>query len=92
MSSITWGALNPGSTTSMVLYVENEGSTSLTLTYTLSNVNPANLLNYLSVGWNYNNQPLAPGSTIEITLTLTVASNTPALSSFGFNTVITGTG
>jgi hypothetical protein len=55
-------------------------------------MNPTSLANYLTFNWDYTNQPLSAGATIKITLSLAVAANTPTVSSFSFDTIITGTG
>ena len=91
-NSISWGSLSPGSTTSMVLYVRNQATSPVTLSLTASNFNPSNVASYLTLSWGYGNQVLTAGGVLKITLTLAVASNTPAFSNFGFDTIITASG
>ncbi len=91
-TAIDWGTLYPGETTNMVLYVRNEANSPVTLSKALSNWNPASLSTYLSLSWDYSNQAVAAGNILKVTLTLTIASNTPAVSNFGFSTTITATG
>jgi hypothetical protein len=73
----------------LILYIRNEGTAAVTLSKSLSNWNPSSLSSYLTLSWNYGNQALNPSTSLAITLSLTVASNTPATSSFGFDTIIT---
>ena len=91
LSSINWGDLSPGATSSLVLYVQNQGSTAVTLSKELSNYNPSTLSTYLTLNWDYSNQALNPGTTLKITLTLIVSSSTPTMASFSFSTTITAT-
>jgi hypothetical protein len=73
----------------MTLYIRNEGTTPVTLTKSLANWNPTNLAAYLALNWNYSNQAIVPATNVVVTLSLTVASNTPATNSFGFDTTLT---
>jgi hypothetical protein len=91
LSSISWGQLSLGATTTLTLYVRNEGTTAVTLSKSVANWNPTNLSSYLTLNWNYNNQAVSPSAVVAITLSLTIATNAPVTSSFGFNTTITAT-
>jgi hypothetical protein len=91
-SSIKWGTLTPGSTTSVVLYARNEGNIPVTLSESASNWNPSALGSYLTLNWDYANQKLAPNATVKLTLNLKVASSISGISSFSFNTTITAMG
>jgi hypothetical protein len=91
LSSISWGVLSPGATSSLVLYVRNQGNTAVTLSKGMSNFNPSTLSSYLTLNWDYSNQVLSPGATLKITLTLTVSASTPAMANFSFSTTITAT-
>jgi hypothetical protein len=81
-----------GATTTKVLYISNQASNPVTLSKSMSNINPTSLANYLTLNWDYTNQPLSAGATIKITLSLALSANTPAISNFSFDTIITGTG
>jgi hypothetical protein len=76
-------------TKSLTLCIRNEGNLAVTLSKTLANCNPSSLQSYLTLNWNYGGQTIIPSATLAVTLSLTVASNTPATSSFGFDTIIT---
>jgi hypothetical protein len=91
-STISWGQLYPGSTKTVAFYIRNNGNSPITLSKTVGNFNPTTVGTYLTLNWDYYNQVLNPGSTLKITLTLNVASNTPTFSNFNFDTAITATG
>ena len=92
LSNIAWGTLTPGGTTTLVLYAKNQGSTPITLTKTMTNVNPTNAANYLTLNWDYSDQSISPNGIMKLTLSLAVSSNVQAISNFSFDTVITATG
>ena len=92
LSSFNWGTLSPGATSTLVIYVRNQGNTAVTLSKGLSNFSPSTLSSYLTLNWDYSNQALSPGATLKVTLSLVVSSSTPVMSSFGFSTTITATG
>jgi hypothetical protein len=92
MSSINFGQLIVGATKTITIYVHNEGSQGVTLSKSITNWNPTTLSNYLTLNWNYTNQIVSPSTTLAVTLSLIVASNTPAMSSFSFDTTIIATG
>ena len=89
--SISWGQLAPGATQTVTLYVRNEGSQPVTLSEALTNLNPTSLSGYFVLSWDYANQPVLPLGVQAVRLSLTVLANVPAVSSFSFDTVITGT-
>lgn len=90
-SNINVGTLNPGSTFTKTIYIKNTGTLPETLTMTTNNWNPTTAGNYLDLSWNRQNYILNSGATCEATLTLTVATNTDSLTTFGFSATITGT-
>jgi hypothetical protein len=89
LSSINWGQLSLGATTTLTLYVRNEGTTAVTLSKSVTNWNPTSLSSYLTLNWDYNNQAVNPSAVVAVTLSLTIAANAPVTSSFGFDTTIT---
>ena len=90
LSSVSWGTLQPGESQSATCYIKNEGNTPITLTLQASNWSPASASNYLALGWNYNNQPISPNQVVQVTLTLSVASNIAGITNFGFDITIIG--
>lgn len=91
LSSFNWGTLSPGASSTLVLYVQNQGNTAVTLSKGMTNINPSNLSTYLTLNWDYSNQALNPGAILKIALNLTLSPNTPATANFGFNTNIYAT-
>ena len=90
-TSIDWGTLAPGESTTRTVYIKNLGTVPMTVTMTTTNWVPSNAATYLSVSWNRENTPLAVGASVQATLTLTASAGAGAISSFSFNVVITGT-
>jgi hypothetical protein len=91
VSAINWGSLRAGTTQSITIYVRNEGNTAITLFKSVTNWNPAEAADYISIDWDYSNQPLRPGNTLKLKLTLTISSRASALNSFSYQFTITAT-
>jgi len=89
-STVNWGALSPGTSSSVVLYVRNEGNVALKLALTTSNWNPFAAWSYMAVAWNRQGYALNAGSTVQATLTLSVFSNITGVTNFSFDIIISG--
>lgn len=90
-SSIPWGTLAPGSSREYILYIKNEGTTSLNLFLETENWNPTNAANYITLNWNYNGQAVAQNQVVQVKLTLTVSQSISGVDSFSFNVILSGT-
>jgi len=90
-TNISWGTLNPNTTTNKTIYVKNTGTAPLTLSMTTENWTPTDADDYLTLNWNQQNTILNPDETTPANLTLSVAADTGDLTSFSFNIIITGT-
>jgi hypothetical protein len=90
LSTLAWGTLQPGGNKNITCYIKNEGDTPTTLSLESSNWNPTSASEYLTLNWDYNDQPINIGSSVEVTLTLRVASNITGISSFTFDITIVG--
>jgi len=88
VESIRWGLIEPGATTNKTVYVRNEGDAETTLTMTLSNWNPPNSSNHISITWNYTGQTLDVNQAIPITFTLHIEENIQGISDFSFDITI----
>ncbi len=88
VTSLNWGAMNAGSNKSITIYVRNEGRANVRLALTSTNWNPANAPNYMKITWDYNSKQLTTSSTVKLTLTLATAQNTPTMTSFNCDIVI----
>ncbi|MGA2682551.1 MAG: hypothetical protein ABSF44_12215 [Candidatus Bathyarchaeia archaeon] len=87
--SLVWGAMEPGSNSTLTIYVRNEGNSAASLTLQTSNWNPPIAMNYLSLKWNYTGQVLSTGQVIPLELTLTVSPTITGITNFNFGTLIT---
>lgn len=91
LSSINWGALDPGATTGATIYVKNEGNVAVRLSMTVSNWSPAGASSYLTLSWNREGTTLNAGSSIQAVLTLSISSSISGITNFSFDITIAGT-
>lgn len=91
VSSIDWGALEPGVTKNFTIYVRNEGNVQVRLSMTTSNWNPPSASSYITLSWNRENYVLTAGSVVSAVLTLSVSSSISGITSFSFDIIIAGT-
>ncbi|MDG6222365.1 MAG: hypothetical protein QCH99_03795 [Candidatus Bathyarchaeota archaeon] len=90
LTSLPWGTLTPGGSSSITFYVKNEGNTQTTLSLVVDNWEPTAAGTYLGVNWDYNNAAISPDQAVAITLTLSVASNIQNVETFSFDITIIG--
>ena len=90
LTSISWGSIYPGNSTTKTIYVKNTGTVPVTLTMATGSWVPANASSLITLTWNRQNTVLNAGQSIDATLTLSVASSTGSLTDFSFNIIITG--
>ena|SRR3990172_12628478 len=91
LTSIDWGIIAPGNSTTRTIYVKNSGTIPITLSMTTSNWSPSNATQYLSLAWNREGYVLNTNSSISAAITLNATSAAGNLTNFSFNIVITGT-
>lgn len=89
-TSIAWGELEKGGSTSVTIYVKNVGDSPQTLSLVASDWTPTTAADYMTVDWNYDNQPINPNGVVEITLTLSVDADSQGITSFSVNLLIVG--
>ena len=89
-TSISWGSLRPGDSTTQTVYVKNTGTVPVTLSMTANGWDPTNADDYLEVTWNQQGTVLAVDEKVTAILTLTVAAETGDLQDFNVDIVITG--
>jgi hypothetical protein len=92
MTAINWGSVSAGGTANQVLYVQNTGTGTLTLSLTTSNWSPLGAGTYLTMSWNQQGTQLPAGQSVAATITLTVSSSITGISSFSNSIAITGSG
>jgi len=92
LTSIDWGTLEPGDTTTKTIYVKNTGNSQITLSMTTTGWSPSGANGPITVTWNRGGTTLSAGQSTAATLTLSVSSEITGITSFSVNIVITGTG
>jgi len=92
VSSINWGIIEPGEQKNVSIFIRNDGNANITLSLSTEDWNPANAMNYMTLTWNYNGQPLSFNQVIPVTLTLSLSSNATGITSFSFAMIFSGTG
>lgn len=90
LTSLSWGTLQPGGSQTRDCWIKNEDDTALTLSLLTSGWSPAAAENYLDLSWNYDSQPINPGASVEITLTLSVDASITGITTFSFDITIIG--
>ena len=102
LQAINWstnGPIIPGqSRNSSVVYLRNEGSTPLNVSFSVANWAFKNLAGsslstdyqqYFSIKWNWSNSTMAVNQTILVIFTLTVASSITDVATFSFDIIMT---
>ncbi len=92
VTSINWGAIEPGSSTNRTCYIQNEGNSPSTLSMTTSNWNPSNASDYISLSWDYGGQLINPDELIQVIFTLSISDSVEGITSFSFDIIIVGSG
>lgn len=88
VSTINWGALSPGETKSITFYVRNEETENAILDVKTDNWDPTNAVNFMTLGWNYSGNSIAPSKIVKIQLTLSISSDIEGITNFRFNIII----
>ena len=91
ISSVSWGTLNPGTTSTAPIYVKNQGNVAVTLSMSVNSWNPSSASSYLTLTWNRDGYSLAAGASVSAVLSLTVSSSITGITTFSFSITITGT-
>jgi hypothetical protein len=87
---VDWGSFSPGASSSVTLYVRNQGDSAVKLNLTTRNWNPANVYELIALTWNREGQVLKPQMVVMATLSLSVSANINGITNFSFDTVVTG--
>jgi hypothetical protein len=91
LSSVSWGTLNPGATSTATIYLRNEGNVPVTLSIGASNWNPSSASSYFTLTWNRDSYVLAVGASVQAVLSLAVSSSITGITAFSFTITITAT-
>ena len=90
LTSISWGSLTPGGTTTQTIYVKNTGTVPLTLSMATSNWSPTAANGPIAISWNKAGTVLSSGQSTSAVLTLTVSSGITDITSYSVQISITG--
>jgi hypothetical protein len=86
---VNWGSFSPGASSSVTLYVRNQGDSTVKLNLTTRNWNPANAYELITLTWNREGQELKPQMVTVATLSLSVSPNINGITNFSFDTIVT---
>ena len=89
-SAIDWGEIEAGASSSVTIYIKNNGDTDILLGLDSENWTSENINNYTTLSWDDYGEALTPGEVRGVTLTLDVNSDCPSMNDFGFDVVIIG--
>jgi hypothetical protein len=92
LTSISWGTVAPGGSTSRTIYVKNTGTVQMTLSMTKANWNPAGANGPITISWNKENTVVAADAVVTATITLSVSSSISGITAYSVDIVIAGTG
>ncbi|MCW4045697.1 MAG: hypothetical protein NWE94_09305 [Candidatus Bathyarchaeota archaeon] len=90
VTNVQWGKIEAGSSSSITIFVRNEGKTALKLSLATDNWNTQKAASIISLSWNREGQLLNQGESTVAVVTLTVAANTNGISDFGFDLSVRG--
>ena len=90
LTSIDWGDIEPGGTSSQTIYIKNAGDKPLVLQMTTDNWNPSEADGPITVTWNRENANIASGQSGPAVLTLSVSSTISGITDFSVDIVIIG--
>ena len=91
LTTVNWGNLTVGSSANTTIYVKNTGTTQVTLNMTYGNWNPPSAGTYITQTWDRENAVLNAGASTPALVVLTVSPSITGITTFSFNTTITGT-
>ena len=89
--AIDWGAIEPGSTKDVTIYLKNEGDVDATPLLSTTNWSPSTASSHISLDWDYSGEQISASGKVQVTLTLTVSPNISGITSFSFDIIIAGT-
>jgi hypothetical protein len=70
---LDWGTIWISSSTNVTLYIRSISNYKVTLNLNATNWMPANISDYMTLSWDYNETLLNPGEIIPVTLTLSTS-------------------
>jgi len=93
---INWGTLQIGESRTVSFYLKSTTNVPIRLAFSTTDWNPPGIESYIRLSWNYGRDPLSPGQTIFLTLTLNTQFSSEVASylvtnnatTFNFNFII----
>ena len=89
--SLDWGLIEPGSNSTVMIYVRNEAESAVSLWLATSNWTPLAALSYMTLIWTYSGRILSADEVIPMKLILDVSPAISGITDFSFDIVITTT-
>ena len=86
MTTISWGTITAGGSTTQTIYVKNTGTGTLTLSLSTTSWTPAQASSYITVSWDKQGTQLSAGQSIQATVTITVSPSITNITNFS-NTI-----
>jgi hypothetical protein len=90
LTSIDWGDISPGGTSTQTIYIKNAGNTPLTLKLTKDNWNPSEANGPITINWDREDTNINAGQSLQAVITLNVSSTISGITDFSVDIVITG--
>ena len=90
--SLDWGIIEPGTNSTVTVYVKNEDDSAVYLWMETSNWNPSASLSYMTLIWTYSGTILNVDEVVPIDLILNVSPTVSGITDFSFDITITTTG
>jgi len=95
LSSMNFGLLEPGASSTNIAYLKNTGDAQETVTMATGPWTPSTCPSYMTLHWNLTTaalQTFQAGQVKTVAFQLLVYSNVTGITNFSFTTTITGTG
>lgn len=73
--TISWGELEPGASLDTLVYVKSVSNFVVTLNLNLTDWNPEEISDYLTISWDYDGTLISPNEIIPVTMTLSASSS-----------------
>jgi len=89
--SLDWGVIEPGSNSTVMVYVRNEGDSAVSLWLRTFNWTPSVASDYMTIVWTYSGRILSANEVVPIELILNVSPTISGITDFSIDIVITAT-
>lgn len=82
---LDWGSVEQNSVKNITVFIRNEGNKPSSLFLVADNWFPANASDFMTLKWDYDERTIQPYETIQVTLTLLIASVPQEIKDFSFD-------